>query len=127
MGTCPASDHFQVREVAPGVYALIDRRGGTAKANAAVIDLGDRTLVVDTFLTLEAADDLVAVVQGLTGRSAAILVNTHWHRDHIFGNQLFTGADIVATRRTAELIADDIPADRDALAQEIEEGLASAR
>ncbi len=122
-----ASDHFEVREVAPGVHALIARRGGTAVGNSAVVDLGDRTLVVDTFSTLQAADDLLAVTLALTGRRAAIVVNSHWHDDHTFGNQLFAGAEIVATRRTVELIAASIPADRAALAEEIEEGLAFAR
>jgi glyoxylase-like metal-dependent hydrolase (beta-lactamase superfamily II) len=32
-------------------------------------------------------------------------VNSHWHGDHVRGNQIFGGATIVSTRRTRELIA----------------------
>jgi cyclase len=32
-------------------------------------------------------------------------VNSHWHGDHVRGNQVFGGATIVSTRRTRELIA----------------------
>jgi len=123
----PASDHFTVHEIAPGVHALVATPGGTAVGNSAVVDLGDRTLVVDTFETLEAADDLLAVTEALTGRRAALVVNTHWHDDHTNGNQLFAGAEIVATSRTVELIAANIPADLDSLAAEIEDYLQDSR
>lgn len=123
----PASDHFTVHEIAPGVHALVATPGGTAVGNSAVVDLGDRTLVVDTFETLEAADDLLAVTEALTGRRAALVVNTHWHDDHTNGNQLFAGAEIVATPRTVELIAANIPADLDSLAAEIEDYLQDGR
>jgi len=123
----PASDHFTVHEIAPGVHALVATPGGTAVGNSAVVDLGDRTLVVDTFETLEAADDLLAVTEALTGRRAALVVNTHWHDDHTNGNQLLAGAEIVATPRTVELIAANIPADLDSLAAEIEDYLQDSR
>ena len=127
MADFPASDHFTVHEVASGVHALVVKPGGTAVGNSAVVDLGDRTLVVDTFETLEAADDLLAATEALTGRRAALVVNTHWHDDHTNGNQLFAGAEIIATPRTVELIAANTPADLDSLAAEIEDYLQDSR
>jgi cyclase len=121
------SPHFEVHQVAPGVHALIASPGGTAVSNAAIIDLGDRTLVFDAFQTLQAADDLLTATRALTGRSAAIVVNSHWHSDHITGNQVFQEADILSTAATVELIAANNPADRDTLAREIEERLEAAR
>jgi cyclase len=35
----------------------------------------------------------------------SVVVNSHWHGDHVRGNQVFEGAPIVATRATRELIA----------------------
>jgi cyclase len=127
MSDLPASDHFDIREIAPGVHALIAGRRGTAVSNSAVVDLGDRTLVFDAFQTLQAADDLLAVTRALTGRSAAVVVNSHWHPDHITGNQVFAGADIVATASTVELIAANNPSDLESLAREIEEMIDFAR
>jgi len=99
-----SSEHFALHELAPGVHAAIRRPGGAAVSNAAIVDLGDRTLVVDTFQTLAAAEDLLEAARDLTGRGAAIVVNSHWHGDHIGGNQVFRGAEILATPRTVELV-----------------------
>jgi glyoxylase-like metal-dependent hydrolase (beta-lactamase superfamily II) len=100
-----SSAHFTLHELAPGIHAAVARPGGTAVSNAAIIDLGDRTLVVDTFQTQDAAQDLLAAARRLTGRGAAVVVNSHWHGDHVGGNQVFEGAEIIATPRTVELVA----------------------
>ncbi len=44
--------------------------------NAAIVDLGDRTLVFDTLATLQAARDLRAAAERLTGRAPAVVVNS---------------------------------------------------
>ena len=53
------------------------------------MDLGGSTLVIDTTLTPTAAEDLRADAQHLTGRVPNLVVNTHYHNDHIWGNQVF--------------------------------------
>jgi cyclase len=70
-----------------------------------VVDLGGETLVFDTFFTPAAARDLVAAAEGLGLPPASVVVNSHWHGDHVRGNQVFEGAAILATHRTRELIA----------------------
>jgi cyclase len=47
--TLPASEHFQLEQVAEGVCAVIALRKGAAHSNAGIVDLGDRTLVFDTY------------------------------------------------------------------------------
>lgn len=115
-----ASDHFSLHEIAPGIHAAVMRPGGAAVSNAAIIDLGDRTLVVDTFQTVTAAEDLLAAVRELTGRTASVVVNTHWHSDHVTGNQVFADAEILATPRTVELVADTSSRDVAAYTAEID-------
>lgn len=94
---------------------------GTASAavsNAALVDLGDRTLVVDTFMTAAAAAELAEESKRLTGRLPFLVVNSHWHGDHIGGNRVFHDAAIVGTARMRELIAGDAPASRDEFEKE---------
>jgi cyclase len=100
------SRHFQLEAVAGGVYAAIASAGGGAMSNAAIVDLGESTLIFDTFFTPQAAADLRAVAEQLTGRPVRYVLNSHFHGDHVQGNQAFPGADILATRRTRELIAE---------------------
>ena len=52
------SRHFRLEQLADGVYAAIHSEGGEAIGNAGIVDLGDRTLVYDTFFTPQAAADL---------------------------------------------------------------------
>jgi cyclase len=99
------SKHFQLQQIAEGVYAALHTNGGWAVSNAGIVDMGDRTLIFDTFLTPRAATDLRAAAESLTGRAPSIVINSHYHNDHIWGNQVFCpDADIVATARTRHLI-----------------------
>ena len=63
----------------------------------------------------------------LTGRSAFLLVNTHWHSDHTWGNQEFAEIPIGSTPRTLELMIADAPADLRAWQAEIDVSLADLR
>ena len=63
----------------------------------------------------------------LTGRSAALVVISHWHPDHTGGAQVFDDVPIKATQRTVELIAGDDPGDLDTYAAEIDSALEQFR
>lgn len=83
------SKHFDLIPLADGVYACIHKTGGAASSNAGIIDLGDRTLVVDTFNTVAAGRDLRATAEALFGRPVSTIVLTHWHDDHWIGASAF--------------------------------------
>ena len=101
----PDSKHFRIEQVADGVYAVIHIDGGAAIGNAGIIDLGDRTLIYDSLFTPQAAEDLRPVAEALFGRPVDLVVNSHWHNDHIWGNQVFSSeTDIVSTHETRRLI-----------------------
>lgn len=101
----PESRYFRLEQLADGVYAAIVVPGTGAWGNAGIVELGDSTLVFDAFFTPQAARDLRAAAERLTDRPVACVVNSHHHWDHVNGNQVFAGADIIATSRTRELIA----------------------
>ena len=99
------SKHFIIQKLADGVFAAVSKNGGYAICNAGIIDLGDATLIFDPFMTPEAAEDLKKASQLLTGHKVKYVVNSHYHNDHIGGNQVFDMAGIISTVRTRELIA----------------------
>ncbi|MBT8166246.1 MAG: MBL fold metallo-hydrolase [Acidimicrobiia bacterium] len=110
------SPHFRLEEVAPGAWAALAGDTGACVSNAGIIDLGDQTLVFDTFVTPTAGTDLRRAAERLTGRPVTLVVNSHHHGDHVRGNQAFSDASIISTERTAELINETSPGDFDAYA-----------
>ncbi|MFC6649119.1 MBL fold metallo-hydrolase [Paenibacillus rhizoplanae] len=99
------SRHFRLQYVADSTVAAVAVPGTGSLANAAIIDLGGLTLVVDTFATLEAAQDLKAAAEHLTGNPVSYVINTHWHSDHTTGNQVFVpDAQLISTSGTHEIM-----------------------
>ena len=104
------SRNFRLEQLSDGVYAGIHSDGGWAISNAGIIDLGDRTIVFDTFMTPAAAKDLRQAAESFTGRLVHSVINSHYHNDHIWGNQVFSpDVDIISTSRTRELIVKEGP------------------
>lgn len=100
-----SSNHFQLSQLAPGVFAAVCGQRGAGIGNAGLVDLGDRTLVFDTFLTPRAAADLLAISLDLTGRQPDLVINSHYHNDHTWGNQIFVPqALILSSEGTRDLI-----------------------
>jgi cyclase len=93
----PTSEHFALDGIAEGVYAAIATRTGGAYSNAGIIDLGDQTLVFDAFMTPQAAQDLRAAAEQLTGRPVSYVVISHAHSDHWCGNQAFEAQTSIIT------------------------------
>lgn len=112
--------HFTLHEVAAGVWEAEADIAGTSVGNAAIIDLGGKTVVVDTFMTDVAAAELRSVAEELTGNPIHLAVNSHWHGDHTNGNQVFADVPIVATDATRAMIGQTARSDLDAWQAEIE-------
>jgi cyclase len=104
-GSTPSSKHYSLQQLAPGIYAAIAKDGGWAVCNAGIVDLGDHTLVFDTFVNQDAAQFLRADAERITGRKIDYVINSHRHGDHVRGNQAFPHARIVATEKTREVMA----------------------
>jgi cyclase len=99
------SGYFKLVEAADRVWAAIAQDLPATVGNATIVDLGGRTLVVDTFITSRAAAELREAARRLTGHETAWVVNTHFHNDHCGGNEVFAvGAAIAATEWTRQTI-----------------------
>ena len=118
-------EHFEVSEVAAGVYACVAGASQAAVGNAAIVDTGTRTIVVDSLMTTVGAAELRSVAEKVTGRSVFMLVNTHWHGDHTYGNQVFADVSIVSTEATSRSQAADSPSDLAAYSAELDAAVES--
>lgn len=104
------SKHFTLEKVSHGVYAAIAKEGGGSVANAGFIDLGGHTIVFDTFNTPQAAEDLKRAVEMVNASPITWVVNSHFHGDHIRGNQAFRGSTIISSQISYEKIQEIHPA-----------------
>jgi cyclase len=95
------SPHFRLEQLAPRVYAAIAKDEGGAGSNSGLVDLGDKTVVFDSFLSPAAAKDLLKAVDALGLHPVEYVVNSHFHNDHIRGNQVFAAnVTIISTAKT---------------------------
>ena len=100
-----ASQHFQMQELAEGVYVAIHKIGGKAICNVGIVNLGEETLIFDTFLSPKVMTELLDILDEYGLPPLKYVVNSHYHNDHIRGNQVFdVGTKIISSRQTAELI-----------------------
>jgi glyoxylase-like metal-dependent hydrolase (beta-lactamase superfamily II) len=95
-----------LREIANGVHVL---RHPVLDVNATLVVGGEAALVVDTLSSARQAEDLLAAVRRVT-ELPLVVVNTHHHFDHVFGNATFAGVPIRAHEEAAALVG---PALRD--------------
>jgi cyclase len=100
----PRSNHYVYRSIGDGVTFGQARKEGTGLSNTGIVDLGPSTLVFDTSLTLHSARDIQSASLTLTHRSPSFCVNSHWHLDHVLGNQVYADQPIYASKRTIEIL-----------------------
>jgi len=99
-----AEDDFQLTKVADGVFAAIAKGGGIASGNAGCVIGDEGVLLVDTFLTPAAVEELLAEISKETNQPIKDAVNTHYHLDHTGGNQVLAarGVPIIAHDNVAQ-------------------------
>jgi len=91
---------FAVKRLAEGVYAAISPEGSKSGSNAGFIVGSSGVVVVDTFVDVAPARELLAEIRKVTNLPIRFVVNTHYHLDHTGGNEVFAeaGATILAHR-----------------------------
>ena len=96
----PVAPDFTIKKVGEGVYAAITRDGGKSGSNAGFVVGEDGVAVIDTFIDVAPAQQLLAEIRKVTNLPVRFVVNTHYHLDHTGGNKVFAdaGAVIMAQR-----------------------------
>jgi cyclase len=103
---------FDVQKIDNGVYALIrhDPISYVNNANSLIVIGDSAVLVVDAQFTRLATNQTIGAIRQITSKPVRYVVNTHWHDDHVAGNQVyrdsFPGVRFIAHANTrADLVA----------------------
>jgi cyclase len=111
MSTTPRKWAFKkgLQDLGKGCYAYLQPDGSWGWSNAGLVVDGDQSLLVDTLFDLKLTREMLDVMRRAEPRAARIgtLVNTHSNGDHCFGNELVTGAEIIASKACAEEMKHD--------------------
>jgi glyoxylase-like metal-dependent hydrolase (beta-lactamase superfamily II) len=84
------SAHFSVVPVTSGVYAVLGKNG--PNNNAAFIVNDDDVVVIDTHTRPSWAREVIGEIRKITDKPVRYVINTHWHEDHVQGNQAYIAA-----------------------------------
>lgn len=87
-----------------GVYAWLAPQGSWGWSNAGLVVDGEESLLVDTLYDLELTATMLRAMRAAEPKTRNIgtLVNTHANGDHCHGNELVTGAEIIASSASAQ-------------------------
>lgn len=93
-GDGPYGNKYSLTKLTPDVYTLTWALvpGVPAIGNSTFI-IGDTdVIVVDTGFSRSAGEAILGGLRQVTDKPVSLVINTHWHGDHIFGNQVFRAA-----------------------------------
>lgn len=79
-----------------GVQQAISRSNGGAIANIIIFDTSEGAVIVDTGPSKRYGLALASLARDLTGKDVVRVYLTHFHPDHVFGNQAFAPKAIAA-------------------------------
>jgi cyclase len=91
----PHDSAIEVEKVADGVYAVLRSAHPEEQpghSNSVIIINDEDVVVVDATRMPSEARKIIAVVRALTDKPVRTLIHTHWHDDHVYGNQAFAEA-----------------------------------
>ena len=97
-----------LHELGDSLYAYLQPDGGWGWSNAGLVCDGEHALLIDTLFDRRLTERMLSDMRRSIPAAARIdtLVNTHANGDHCYGNELVSGARIVASKRTATEMAE---------------------
>jgi len=88
-GDVVVSGAHRFQKVMDGIYYATASGTMNTGANSPILVNDDEAIVVDSEITPAAARALVADLKAITNKPVRYVVDTHYHYDHLFGNQVF--------------------------------------
>jgi len=92
---------MKMEQVSTNCYAVLNEKNLVCDANSGLINLGGG-VVVDTQSDLPHGRQMIKLFGKVWPGMPKRVINTHEDADHVWGNQLFEGAEIIAHRKVAE-------------------------
>ncbi len=87
----PTRHDFEMVQVAEGIYSFIanESNSGSVQGNVTLI-VGDKSAVlVDAGQFPSLAERMALKIREVTQKPVRVLINTHWHGDHLLANYIF--------------------------------------
>jgi glyoxylase-like metal-dependent hydrolase (beta-lactamase superfamily II) len=99
------SPFFTLYRLDDGIFAVIATDHALTGANAGFFDLGDHVILFDTLAAPKAIQDLLRAVQKFISKPLTMVVNSHFHGDHIYGNHAIpSNIPIISNQTTLEMM-----------------------
>ncbi len=92
---------MKMEQVSANCFAVLNEKNLVCDANSGLINLGGG-VVIDTQSDLAHGRQMLALFGKVWRGMPKRVINTHEDADHVWGNQLFEGAEIIAHRKVAE-------------------------
>ena len=111
----------RLQQIGDGAYVVLgDTEHFTASNGGNVLNTGfivteEGVLVVDTGPSLRYGEQLRTLIAEVTDQPIKLVLNTHHHPDHFFGNQAFADVPIAATAKTRTTMTQNVQGYSDAM------------
>jgi len=92
---------MKMEQVSANCFAVLNERNLVCDANSGLVNLGGG-VVVDTQSDLPHGRQMIDLFGKVWRGMPKRVINTHEDADHVWGNQLFEGAEIIAHRTVSE-------------------------
>jgi cyclase len=92
---------MEMKQVSNNCFAVLIEKNRVCDANSGLINLGGG-VVIDTQSDLPHASQMIEMFSKVWPAMPQRVINTHEDADHVWGNQLFEGAEIIAHRSVPE-------------------------
>ena len=100
---------YRFQQVVPGVFSAIGTGAMNVGSNSAVIVDADDVLIVDSHISPASGRAMLQELRSITDKPVRFLVNTHFHYDHVNGNQAFApAADVIGHDYTRRKLTGDV-------------------
>ena len=92
---------MKMHQVSDYCFAVINEKNRVCDANSGLINIGGG-VVIDTQSDLAHARQMISLFSEVWPAMPERVINTHEDADHVWGNQLFEGAELIAHRSVPE-------------------------